>query len=188
MEVDWLNHGATKKSDEKAGQRKSPASGALANENVSCQLAFEHKCSVDRRAQQKAQVAITLLAARNISFYAKTLSQLNFCTLLGGGMVDASCNDSMQELSAKKEKKDLIKDLKDLINGGIFSSFCIGDRFFCDWSANNIQQRSDDNNLPNHRVINITIINRCVITMFSRLCPADSADTGSFKNLAVFTC
>ena len=130
VEVDWLNPGATKKSEEKAGQRKSPASGALANENVSCQLAFEHKCSVDRRAQQKAQVAITLLAARNISFYAKTLSQLNFCTLLGGGLVDASCNDSMQELSAKKEKKDLIKDLKDLINGGIFSSFCIVDRFF----------------------------------------------------------
>ena len=178
-----LNPGATKKSDEKAGQRKSPASGALANENVSCQLAFEHKCSVDRRAQQKAQVAITLLAARNISFYAKTLSQLDFCTLLGGRLVDASCNDSMQELSAKKEKKDLIKDLKDLINGGIFSSFCI-----VDWSANNIQQRSDDNNLPNHRVINITITNRRVMTMFSRLCPADSADTESFKNLAVFTC
>ena len=59
VEVDWLNPGATKKSDEKAGQRKSPAIGALANENVSCQLAFEHKCSVDRRAQQKAQVAIT---------------------------------------------------------------------------------------------------------------------------------
>ena len=58
VEVDWLNPGATKKSEEKAGQRKSPASGALANENVSCQLAFEHKCSVDRRAQQKAQVAI----------------------------------------------------------------------------------------------------------------------------------
>ena len=49
---------------------------------------------------------------------------------MGGGLVDASCNDSMQELSAKKEKKDLIKDLKDLINGGIFSSFCIVDRFF----------------------------------------------------------
>ena len=42
-----LNPGATKKSEEKAGQRKSPASGALANENVSCQLAFGHKCSVD---------------------------------------------------------------------------------------------------------------------------------------------